>query len=136
MAIAGTSTSMEFSMKTPVAISAVLWTAMLAAPAMAQENNSLRVNAIYIEQAPGLLVEPRIARGAAGPYVAEVRRQSADGKIDTHFIRLPAGSRVQVGDQLGAQESRDLSSRLPKGPSRIDSRPSAAVDCIPVVAGR
>jgi hypothetical protein len=127
-----------------LAASLALWAVALVMPAMAQDNNGLDrttvVNAVYIEQAPGLLVDARIARGVAGPYIAEVRRQTPEGKVETRLIRLPAGVRVQVGDSLSAPLPANPGPRQAgtsaKAQVLTPGLSSSDADCVPLVAGR
>ena len=86
-------------MKT-LAIGAALAACILfPAGALAQQRDTATVVGLFVEQAPGLLAEERMARGATGPRWAEVRR--GDGaKSPTELVRIPAGVTVRPGDRL------------------------------------
>ena len=70
------------------------------AGAYAQERDVATVVGLFVEQAPGLLAEERMARGATGPRWAEVRRGDAGAKSPTELVRIPAGVAVRPGDRL------------------------------------
>lgn len=124
-------------MRTPAAILA-LSAAALTLPALAQDAGApgkTRVNAVYVEQAPGLLIETRIARGAAGSLVADVSETAPDGTVEKRLIRLPAGARVQAGQDLSAHSSVGSSARSNSKIVRVPTA-STGIDCVPYVVGR
>jgi len=128
-------------MRAPAAFLAFFAT-VLSVPAIAQDGGIpgiARVNAIYVEQAPGLLIETRIARGATGSLVADVSEAKPDGKVEKRLIRLPAGALVQAGQDRAAHSS--VGSTAASGAKPVIRAPSSAItsiDCIPLpyVAGR
>jgi hypothetical protein len=71
-----------------------------AGPARAQDRDVATVVGLFIEQAPGLLAEERMARGARGPRWAEIKRGDPGAKSPTEMIRIPAGVTVRPGDRM------------------------------------
>jgi hypothetical protein len=121
-------------MKAPLAITL----AVLSLPAIAQDAGMAgksRVNAIYVEQAPGLLIETRIARGVTGSLVADVNETTPGGTVEKRLIRLPEGARVQVGQDMSAHSSVGSTARSNAKIVRVPVG-STGIDCIPYVAGR
>ena len=94
-----------------------------AAPASAQDRNTATVVRLFIEQAPGLLAEERIAR-ADGQRWAEIRRVGAEGKSATELVRIPAGMTVRAGDRMFVAVPGGLSASAGAGvPTRIPVEP-------------
>jgi hypothetical protein len=107
----------------PVAIGAALLGLILlpAGPARAQDRDVATVVGLFVEQAPGLLAEERMARGARGPRWAEVKRGDAGAKSATELVRIPAGVTVRTGDRLlvAARSSMPSASAGAGTPARL-----------------
>lgn len=101
---------------------ALLGVALLCAgTARAQDRDVATVVGLFVEQAPGLLAEERLARGATGPRWAEIKRGSGSG---TELVRIPPGVSVRTGDRLLVAARGGPSASAGAGaPSRVQVEP-------------
>jgi hypothetical protein len=86
-------------MKTLAMAAALAGCILFPAGAFAQQRDVATVVGLFVEQAPGLLAEERMARGATGPRWAEIRRGEG-AKSPTELVRIPGGVTVRPGDRL------------------------------------
>jgi hypothetical protein len=57
------------------------------------------VTALYVEEAPGVLVDARLLRARSGTVWAEVRREQPGGPM-RQLVRLRDGARPAAGDRI------------------------------------
>ena len=79
---------------------------------------------LFVEQAPGLYTEERLARGASGPRWAEIRRAGEGVKTATEMVRIPGSVSLRAGDRVLVASRAEPSASAGSGaPSRTALEP-------------
>jgi hypothetical protein len=114
-----------FEMKAHTTAAALLGAVLLATgPALAQDRDVATVVQLFVEQAPGLLAEERLARGSRGPRWAEIKRTGTGDRTGTELVRIPPGVAVRAGDRLLVASRAEPSASAGAGaPSRVPMEP-------------
>lgn len=109
---------MPLNSRKAFAISALYATCLFypaAAPAQgADRASSGIITALYVEQAPGVLVDARLLRARSGTVWAEIRSE-LPGAPARQLVRLPDGIRAAAGDTVPISTAhRGLSGEFPR----------------------
>lgn len=115
---------------------ALLALAALSFTAHAQDETG-RVRGLYVEAARGVLVDPRMSRGASARRWVDVELTSGSERRRA-LVMVPADMKVAVGDLVGvrlAPEQRQFASLEPLPVSRVTRVETGSQLALPGIGG-